>query len=65
MSTSSLGFMVSSCSGSGVSGNLSLHDKSILVKLSDGASRVSEGNLVGLVRVNPYSLFTAFQDGCS
>ncbi len=65
MSASSLGLMIASCSGSGGSVGLSLHDQTILVKLTDGASRVGKGDFVGLVGVDPYSFLSALQDSRS
>ena len=65
MSASSLGLMIASCSGSGGSVGLSLHDQTVLVELTDGASRVGKGDFVGLVRVDPHSLLSALQDCCS
>ena len=65
MSTSSLGLMIASSSGSGGSVGLSLHDQTVLVELADGAARVGKSDFVGLVGVNPHSLLTALQDCCS
>jgi len=58
--SSSFGFEVESGSGSGVDSLFSLHDEAVLDELSDEYSGVSLSNLFGLVRIDPYSLLTAF-----
>ena len=42
-----------------------LEDKSVTLKTSNVATRVSEGDLVNLVGVKPDLLFSALEYGCS
>jgi hypothetical protein len=65
MSALSLGLVVSLDSRSGVHVDLSSHDKTILVELSDVLSGVSHGYFTGLIGVDPNSLLSAFKDGSS
>lgn len=65
VSTVTLGLGMSSSSRSGVNGHWLLNDGTVTVQLSDGLTRVSSGQLGGLVRVQPdLSLTNANDAGC-
>lgn len=65
VSTVTLGLSMSSSSGSRVDGDRLLDDGTVTVQLSDGQTRVSSGQLGGLVRVQPdLSLTNANDAGC-
>ena len=55
--------VVTSHSRLGVDGDLLSHDQTVLLELSDGSSRVGQGDLVGFVRVDPDLLLSALQHG--
>jgi hypothetical protein len=62
MATLSLLGLVSLNTGTGVHGDLSLNDDTILVELSDVLARVSKSNFTGLVGINPNSLSSDFKN---
>jgi len=65
MSALSSGLIESSCSSSRVDGGVSSNDDTVSDELSDAHSGVGEGDLAGLVGVEPQSLLSASKDGSS
>lgn len=62
MATLSLLGLVSLNTGTGVHGDLSLNDDTILVELSDVLAGVGKSNFAGLVGINPNSLSSDFKN---
>jgi hypothetical protein len=62
MATLSLLGLVSLNTGTGVHGDLSLNDDTVLVELSDVLARVSKSDFAGFVGINPNSLSADFKN---
>eukprot|EP00178_Gracilaria_changii_P001744 TRINITY_DN1244_c0_g1_i1.p1 TRINITY_DN1244_c0_g1~~TRINITY_DN1244_c0_g1_i1.p1 ORF type:complete len:113 (+),score=23.85 TRINITY_DN1244_c0_g1_i1:249-587(+) len=65
VSSLALGLEVVSSSGSGVHGDLPLDDEAVVDQLLDRSSGGGEGDLGGLVGVEPNSSLSAFEHGGS
>jgi hypothetical protein len=62
VSSLSLGLVSQANASTGVHDGRLLDDETITLQTSDVAARVSQGNFVGLVRIQPNLALSAFQD---